>query len=99
MAAGSRRAGVPTSGADPDRDPDLRAAGALDGARDLDPGADVELVEEVADVALDGLGAEVELGGDLGVGAAVDDQLGDLELARGQRGEPGPVGAAGARAP
>jgi hypothetical protein len=36
-------------------------------------------------VALDGLDAEEQLGGDLRVGLAVDDETGDLELALGKR--------------
>src|SRR4051794_19401007 len=59
--------------------------GAFHRASDVDPGAGVELAEHVADVRLDGLLAEKQLTGDLGVGLAVDDQLGDLQLATGQR--------------
>ena len=45
---------------------------------------------------LDGLGAEEQLGGDLGVGPAVDDQARHLQLALGERGDV--AGAGGTRA-
>ena len=57
------------------------AARALDGARELDARRHAELAEDVAQVRLDGLEAEEQLGGDLGVRPAVDDQRGDLQLA------------------
>jgi hypothetical protein len=50
-----------------------RAAGPLHGSRELDPRGDVELAKDVAQVRLDRLEAEEELGGDLGVRLAVDD--------------------------
>jgi DNA-directed RNA polymerase specialized sigma24 family protein len=57
---------------------------AFDCPRDLHAGVNVELSEHVADVGLDGLLAQEQLAGDLGVGLAVDDQHGDLELALGE---------------
>ena len=36
-------------------------------------------------MVVDGIGAEVELSGDLGIGAAVHDEARDLELALGER--------------
>src|SRR3954447_10722782 len=57
------------------------AVGGLHRAGDVDPGVGVELAEHVANVGLDGLLAEKQLAGDLGVGLAIDDQLRDLELA------------------
>ena len=50
-----------------------RAAGPLHGSRELDPRGDVEFAEDVAQVRLDRLEAEEQLGGDLGVRLAVDD--------------------------
>jgi hypothetical protein len=61
------------------------AIGALDRAGDIVARGDVELAEDAAQVAFDGLDAEEELGGDLGVGAAVDDEARDLGLALGER--------------
>src|SRR4051812_9338289 len=61
------------------------ALGGFDRASDVDPGVGVELAEHVADVRFDGLLAEKQLSGDLGIGLAVHDQIGDLELATGQR--------------
>src|SRR3954462_12197923 len=61
------------------------AVGGFHRASDVDPGARVEFAEHVADVRLDGLLAEKQLACDFGVGLAVDEQLGDLELATGQR--------------
>src|SRR6185295_13821336 len=57
---------------------------ALDRSRNVDPRADVELAEDVADVRLDRLLAEEQLAGNLAVGLAIDDQPGDLKLALGQ---------------
>ena len=56
-------------------------AGAVAG---LDPGAAVELAEQVADVHVDGALADEQLLGDLAVGAADGDVAQDLELAPGQ---------------
>ena len=56
--------------------------------RELHPGRQVELVEDVAKVRFDGFGAEEEVGGDLCVGAAGDDQPGHLHLPLGERSEP-----------
>jgi hypothetical protein len=50
-----------------------RAVGPLHGSRELDPRGDVEFAEDVAQVRLDRLEAEEQLGGDLGVRLAVDD--------------------------
>ena len=60
------------------------AVRALDHAGHLDARGDAELVEEVAQVRLDRLRAQIELGRDLGVRAPVDDQARDLQLALGQ---------------
>jgi hypothetical protein len=49
----------------------------------LDAVAEVQLLEDVRDVRLDGGVADVELFRDLGVGQAVRDQAEDLLLARG----------------
>src|SRR4051794_21926955 len=96
----SRRA--PTSVADPEPAPLSHsgcAARALDGACQFDARGDVELAEDVAQVRLDRLEAQEELGGDLGVRPAIDDERGDLALALGQRVHARAVGAALARAP
>src|SRR5689334_9107050 len=50
------------------------------------PGADAELGEDLAQMPFDRARAEVELGADLRVGAAVTGQPGDQVLLRGQRG-------------
>src|SRR4029078_6238553 len=50
-------------------------------------GSDGELVEDVAEVGLDGLNADVQLGGGLLVGAAGADQTGHRLFGRGQDGE------------
>src|SRR5215217_6370818 len=57
----------------------------LEGARELDAGADVELAVDVAQVCFDRAGAEDELLGGFAVRAPGGDELGDLALARGQR--------------
>src|SRR4051812_811150 len=72
---------------------------ALDRACKLDARGDVELAEDVAQMRLNRLGAEEQLGGDLGIRPAIDDERGDLALALGQRVHAGAVGAALARAP
>jgi hypothetical protein len=46
--------------------------------------AQVELLEDVGDVRLDGGLADVELLGDLSVGESVGDEPEDLQLARGE---------------
>src|SRR3954453_3114655 len=82
MLRGCRSSRAPTSGGGAGT-ATLRsgcAGGALDGARQLDARGDVELAEDVAQVRLDRLGAEEELGGDLGVRPAIDDERGDLAL-------------------
>ncbi|HKV66900.1 MAG TPA: hypothetical protein VJN72_02345, partial [Gaiellales bacterium] len=48
---------------------------------ELDAGAVAELPQDVADVPLDGAGAEVQLGADLGVRLAGGDELRDLLFA------------------
>ena len=53
-------------------------------ARHLDARRDAELVEQVAQVGLDRLRAQVQLGRDLRVRPAVDDQPRDLQLALGE---------------
>src|SRR5215212_3645502 len=61
-----------------------RRALAVDGARDVHARVDAELAQDAADVAFDGLLAQVQPGGDLAVAQAVGDQFGDLALARGE---------------
>src|ERR1700755_63570 len=51
----------------------------------FDPGADAELHEDVAHVVVDRARAQVELGGDLAVGGAPGDDLGDRALLGGER--------------
>ena len=75
------------------------AVGVLDGTCQLDACRDADLAEDVAQVRLDRLLAEEQLGGDLGIGFAVDDEPRDLELACGQRFEPVASVLPGARAP
>jgi hypothetical protein len=55
------------------------------------------LWKRFAHVALDGLHAEEQLGCDLGVGLAVDDEPGHLELALGQQTDAIPLARAGRR--
>lgn len=52
----------------------------------VDAAIGAELLQDVADVVLDGLVADGELGGDLGVGAALDEQGEDLLLLGGEGG-------------
>src|SRR3954447_9756510 len=59
------------------------AFGALDGARELHSGRDVGFPEDVAQVRLDGLLAQEQLGCDLRVRLSVDDQARDLQLTGG----------------
>src|SRR3954469_21302568 len=77
----------------------LCRVGALDDARYFNARCDAELAEGVAQVGLDRLGAEEELGGDLRIGLAVDDESCDLELAFGERVDAGSVCFARACAP
>ena len=55
--------------------------GAFDGAGEGDARRDVQLFEDMAQVSLDRLLAQEQLGGDLGVRATVDDEPRDLQLA------------------
>ena len=64
---------------------------ALDLAGQFDPRGHEHLGEDVAQVGLDRLGAQEERLGDLAVRAPVPDELGDLQLALRERGEPGAV--------
>jgi hypothetical protein len=57
------------------------------GLAQLPAGADAELDEDLAQVPLDGPGADEQQGADLRVGLAVDGEPGDVRLLRGQRGE------------
>src|SRR5262249_17775957 len=68
----------------------------LDRAGQLDAGRDAHLAEDVAEVGLDGLLAEEQLGRDLGIRLAVDDEAGELELALRQGGDAVGGGAGGA---
>src|SRR6516164_5429640 len=68
--------------------------GAFDGAREGGACRDAQLVEDVAQVGLDGLLAQEQLRGDLRVGLAVDDEPRHLEFAAGQRLDACPVGLA-----
>src|SRR5262249_12025269 len=74
-------------------------AGAFYGLREGGACRDAHLVEDVAQVGLDGLLAQEQLRGDLRVGLAVDDEPGHLELASGQRPDASPVGGAWPGAP
>jgi len=58
--------------------------GTLNDARHFNSGGDAELAERVAEVSLDRLGAEKELGRDLGVGLSIDDEPSDLKFSLGQ---------------
>jgi hypothetical protein len=60
---------------------------ALDGTRQFDPRGHSHLAEDVANVRLDGLRAQEELGGDLRVRSAVGYEARDLVLASGERGK------------
>src|SRR2546421_52648 len=57
----------------------------------LDAVVDLELHQDVRDVVLDRLRADVEVGGDLRVVLAVRDQLEDLDLAVGELGADRPL--------
>src|SRR4051794_12196669 len=57
---------------------------------------DIELAKDVAQVRLDGLGAEEERSGDLGVRFSVDHETRDLELALRERPDSDAVGLSGA---
>src|SRR4029079_5997165 len=98
----SRRSRTPTSGRLPDFAPlsgqgARLAVGALDHARDLYTGRDIELLEQVPDVRLDGLRAQEQLRGDLSVGLPVHHQTRDLELALGEQLDAGSVELAALR--
>src|SRR3954470_4936521 len=54
-------------------------------AREVDPVAHLELLEDVRPMAVDGLAADDQHRGDLVARVPFGDQLEDLELARGQR--------------
>ena len=75
------------------------SVGAHDKTCKLDPRRDADLQEDVAQMGLDRLLAQEQLGGDLGIGSAVDDESRYLDLALGQRVDASPVELAGARAP
>src|SRR5262245_49360497 len=51
---------------------------------ELGPAGDVQLAEDLAQVILDGAGADEQPGGDLPVGQVLGDQPGDLRLLRGE---------------
>src|SRR6516162_5385585 len=51
---------------------------------ELSPAADAKLAEDLAQVVLDGAGADEQPGGDLPVGQVLGDQPGDLFLLRGE---------------
>jgi hypothetical protein len=82
---------VPTP-ALPRRWPDRR----LEQGRQLRPAGDAELAEDARQVALDGLGGEEQLAGDLAGGLAGGGQFGDVALTGGQRLQSGPGATAGA---
>ena len=65
---------------------------AAQGTRQLAAAVDPELGVDVGQVALDRLEGDVELGGDLAVGAAFGRQPGDAQFAGGQRVRPGTPG-------
>lgn len=60
-----------------------------DAGHEVFAGSDAELIEDVAEVELDGLDADVQLGGGLPVGAAGGDQPGHRLLGRGEAGQRG----------
>src|SRR5918998_4687914 len=64
--------------------PQPRLAGPDDG---VSPVGDLQFGEDVGDVVAYGLGAEVEAGGDLGVGVALGDEVEDLDLTGSQLGQ------------
>uniref|UniRef100_E6QIA4 Uncharacterized protein n=1 Tax=mine drainage metagenome TaxID=410659 RepID=E6QIA4_9ZZZZ len=51
---------------------------------EFEAGGDAGLVEDVGEVALDGLFAEAELAGDVAVAASLDDAADDFKFARGE---------------
>src|SRR5918994_1165348 len=76
------------------------AAGSVEGELgQLRPGADAELGEDVAQVELDGPGAEEQLGGDLPGGLPGGDEPGHLELLRRELEERRRVAPAGGPPP
>ncbi len=60
------------------------AVGALNEARDFYSRFDAELAKGVAQVSLNGLRTEKELGSDLGIGLSIDDEASDLKFALGE---------------
>ncbi len=54
------------------------------GVVELGPGADAELAEYLVQVVVDGAFADVQAGGDLGVGQALAGQAGDAGFLRGE---------------
>src|SRR6185503_5927794 len=97
MATSPRRPDAPTGG--PLRRPAPRLSRdvsirALDGTGDVVARGDVELAKDAAQMGLDGLDAQEQLGGDLGIGAAVDDEARDLDLTLGQGLDAGSVDGA-----
>jgi hypothetical protein len=72
--------------------------GAFDGPCDFYARGDAELAEGVAQVGLDRLRAEEELGSDLRIGLAVDHESCDLEFSFGERVDAGAVALARAGA-
>ena len=61
--------------------------GSGDGSAEVLAGGDAQFGEHVAQVPLDGMGADEQLGGDLLVGVPVPGELGDLGLPGGEVGE------------
>src|SRR5258708_21412641 len=59
-------------------------AGSGDGSAEVFAGGDGEFGEHVAQMPLDGTGADVQLGGDLLIGVPVPGELGDLGLLSGE---------------
>jgi hypothetical protein len=72
---------------DPSPGPWAHQAGLIGEHHRLDPVAELELGQQVGDVALDGGVADEQLGGDLGIGQAPGDELEDLLLAVGEPGD------------
>jgi hypothetical protein len=73
--------------------------GALNGASNLNAGADVELLEHVVHVRLDSLWAQKERGGDLRIRPTIDHEPRNLKLALSQRFNTDPIGLTRPRAP
>src|SRR6516165_1796693 len=77
----------------------IAGAGAFDGAREGGACRDAHLVEDVAQVGLDGFLAQVQFRGDLRVGLAVDDEPCYLQFTSGEGLDACPVGLAWLGAP